>query len=409
MIGLWRKWGRVVLLGILTIGSYGIAMYGYGVLIGPIHDDTGWSISWLSSTYTLSLLIGGAGALLSGWTLDRFGARPVLLGTLVVGSAFLLAAASAQSLVVFVVGWGVGAGVIAAGLFYNVTMALTTRLFQAERVRAFAILTFTGGLASVIYFPLAGILVEWLEWRLALRVMVVLLGLHVLPAALLVSGGAARKEGGAPSSGRTEYGSMMEAFRSREVLKMIAMFSMAAMAFAAIQVHHVPAMTAAGLSLSAATMVASVRGFLSLPGRALMEPVVRRMGVGRAMGLAYMGMALGTLPLAIGGSVVFALMFMVSTGLVFGAISPLQGLYASEVYGERRIGTLMGMQSLMVSLVAATGPMVLGLTVDLTGGYAVAILLACALFGAAFGLLRLSAGETRAATAPEPTSTASPG
>ena len=378
-----RHWWPVILLGLLTIGSYGFVVYSFSVLIGPIHDSTGWSVGALSGSFTLSLLIGGLISPATGWMLDRFGGRPVILGSLAIGSAFLLLASVAKTLPVFVLGWGVGGGVVSAGLFYNVTMALTTRLFRAERVRAFAILTFIGGLASVLYFPLAGLLVDLLSWRMAVRVLVVLMVLHVLPAGLAISGGRAANAG--PKVGTLS--GIVAVFRSREVVQMIAMLSVAGMAFGAIQVHHVPAMRAAGVSLGAATTIASVRGFLSLPGRALMEPVVRRLGVPGAIGLAYGLMAIGIVPLAVHGSIAWPLLFMLVTGLAFGAISPLQGLYAAEVFGERRIGTMMGVQSLVVSLVSATGPALVGVSVDATDSYSVAMILTSCLFVGAIVLL----------------------
>jgi MFS family permease len=209
------------------------------------------------------------------------------------------------------------------------------------------------------------------------------MALHALPAALAIRGGRA-KSAVVKTSTRT---AVVAVFRSRDVVQMIAMLTLAAMAFGAIQVHHVPAMRAAGVSLGAATAIASIRGFLSLPGRALIEPVVRRTGVAGAIGLVYVMMATGTLPLAVHGSLAWPLLFMVVTGLAFGAISPLHGLYAAEVFGESRIGTMMGVQSLIVSLLSATGPALVGLSVDATGSYAVAMLLTSGLFGSALLLL----------------------
>lgn len=376
-----------MLLGLLTVGSYGVAVYAFGVIIAPVHDATGWSVGSLSAAFTLASLIGGFGSLATGWMLDRFGARPVILGSLVAGSVFLLAASAANSAVIFILTWGIGGGIVSAGLFYNVTMAITTRLYPEQRVRAFAILTFVGGFAAVIYFPLAGLLVDLLAWRLGIRILVVLLALHVLPAAFLIKGAGASTAAPPGEHGSSDATSVYAAFRTRAVMQMVAMFSLASMSFAAIQVHHVPAMEAGGLSLGAATTIASVRGLLSLPGRAFMEPVVRRLGIRGAIGGVYCLMAAGTLPLAIGGNLAWPLVFMLVTGLVFGTISPLQGLYAAEVYGTRRIGTLMGMQSLIVSLLSALGPVLLGLSVDATDGYALAIVLASALSLAAFALL----------------------
>jgi len=387
----WQTWWKVVLLGFLTVGAYGLTYYSFGVIIDPIHNDTGWSIGSLSIAFTVSMLVGGFGGAASGWLLDRLGGRPILLGSLAIGGLLLLLAASAHNPTLFVIAWGIGGGIISAGLFYNVTMAITTRLFPQDRVRAFAILTFVGGFAAVINFPVAGVLVDLVGWRVALRIFAVLLVVHVLPAAIFISGGRAQRDGaGARPAGRGNYGSVLDALRSREVLQMIAMFSLVGIAFGAIQVHHVPAMEATGVSLGTATAIASGRGFLSLPGRAFMEPVVRRLGVSGAMMMVYALMALGTLPLAVGGNIAWLFLFMIVTGLAFGTIMPLQGLYASEVYGERRIGTLMGVQSLISSLMSATGPALIGLTVDATGGYRTAIVLSSSLFGGALLLLLMA-------------------
>ncbi len=245
----WRMWWQVVLLGVLMVGAYGLVLYSFGVLIGPVHDETGWSIGWLSFAFTLSFLIVGLGAAVAGWLLDRVGGRPVMLSSLAIGSVLLMVNASAESLPVFIITWGVGGGILGAGLFYNVTMALTTRLFPENRVRAFAVLTFVGGFASVIYFPLSGFLVDLLDWRDALRIMVGLLALTVLPAALLIPGGAASKVA----------------------------------------------------ATAPATTIAAVRGFLSLPGWALMEPVIQRTGVRGATMTAYAMMVVGTVVLLGGG------------------------------------------------------------------------------------------------------------
>ena len=139
--------------------------------------------------------------------------------------------------------------------------------------------------------------------------------------------------------------------------------------------------------MATATTIAAVRGFLSLPGRALMEPMIQRTGVRGATMAAYLMMAVGTAVLLGGGGLAWILLFAIISGLAFGAITPLHGLYAAEVFGERRIGTLMGAQSLVVSLLSATGPLVLGLTVDATENYDVAIILTVILFAMGFVML----------------------
>ena len=110
--------------------------------------------------------------------------------------------------------------------------------------------------------------------------------------------------------------------------------------------------------------------------------MVRRTGVAGAIG-AVLPLSDGRRhPLAVHGGIAWPLMFMAVTGLAFGAISPLHGLYAAEVFGESRIRTMMGVQSLIVSLLSATGPALVGLSVDVTDSYSAAMLLTAALFAA---------------------------
>ncbi len=371
------KWWPAALLGLTAIGAYGLALYAFSIFIEPIKAETGWSNGALSGAYSLGLLVAGLSAVLAGRILDWVGHRPVMLGSLVIGSGLLWAASSAHSLTVFVLTWGMGAGVIGAGLHYNLTMAVTARLFNEDRARAFAVLTFIGGLASPIYFPLTGFMIEEWGWRITLRILVALLYVCVLPAAFLIRGDRTRANIDKGSEGESGFSSLKEAFGEPRVRRMLAAFSLMLGATAAIQVHHVPAMQAAGLSLSAAAIMASIRGILSLPGRAMLSPIVNLAGVRGAILIVYAAMVLGLLALMAAGPFVFVAGFAVITGLAFGTILPLHGLYAAQIFGAQRIGTLMGAQTTIVGLFAALGPVIMGQTIDITGGYTL-LLAACA-------------------------------
>ena len=163
--GLWIVWWRVVLLGVTTIVSYGFVLYSFGVFVVPIEEDTGWSTS-----ATLGCVLAEPAGWWAGRAGDRSGARSGGqragdAGTLLVGSALLVVAAGAQSQSVFILSWGIGAGIVSAGLFYNVTMAITARLFFDRRAQAFAGADIHRRLGEPDYFPLAGALVDALGWR----------------------------------------------------------------------------------------------------------------------------------------------------------------------------------------------------------------------------------------------------
>lgn len=365
----WRL--PVVLLGAATIGAYGLVLYGFGAFVAPMRDDTGWSNGAISAAFSVSTLLGGLLALSTGRLLDRIGGRPVMGGSLVIGSGLLLYSSLADDAWQFVTAWGIGGAVVAAGLFYNVTMAITARVTsEAERPCAYTWLTVIGGLASPIAFPLAGAFTEAWGWRGALRAMTAFMVVTCLPAVVAVRD-ERHPEPGVPTTGAARgFASASAALRSGHVLRWLGAASAALAGLVAVQVHHVAAIEATGVAIGSASTMAGIRGLLSLPGRAGVSFLANHLGVVNALRLMYVSMAAGTLALAFAGPIGWVWVFVVLTGITFGSVAPLQGLYAADLYGRERIGTLMGMQQVVFGVASAAGPFVLGLTVDRTGGYA---------------------------------------
>ena len=362
----WRA--PVVLLGIATVGAYGLVLYGFGAFVAPVRDDTGWSNGAISAAFSVSTLLGGVLALTTGRLLDRVGARPVMGSTLVIGAALLVLSSYAESATQFVVAWGLGGAIVSAGLFYNATMAITAQVTRpVDRPSAYTWLTVIGGLASPIAFPLAGAFAEAWGWRAAIRAMVLYMIVCCAPAVVAVRGD--RRPEPTDATGEAGFASVRDALRSGHVIRWLLAASAALAGLVAVQVHHVAAIEATGVGLGAASTMAGIRGFLSMPGRAGVSWLATRFGVVDSLRLMYVVMAGGTLALAVAGPLTWVWVFVILTGVTFGSIAPLQGLYAANLYGRERIGTLMGMQQVVLGAASAAGPFLLGLTVDATGGY----------------------------------------
>ncbi len=374
----WRL--QVVLLGLVTIGAFGLILYGFGAFVSPIRDDTGWSNASISAAFAIATVVGGVLSLGAGRMLDRTGAQPVMLATLTVGSALLMLSSTAEHAWQFVAAWGAGGAIASAGLYYSATMAVTARITTpADRPRAYTWLTVIGGLASPIAFPLAGLFVEAWGWRGAIRAMVGFMIACTIPALIWVRGD--RRVLAAPASGSHGHGfaDTRSAIRSPLVRRWLLASSAAMAGLVAIQVHHVGAIEATGVSIGVASTLAGIRGLLSLPGRAAAATVTARVGVVNALRLTYVTMTIGTLALIAAGSIAWVWLFVVLTGVAFGSVSPLQGLYSAELYGQRRIGTLLGMQQVVTGFASAIGPFALGFTIDATGGYTTLLVIAATL------------------------------
>ena len=320
--------------------------------------------------------------------LDRLGAQPVMFTTLVVGAFFLMLSSTAAEAWQFIAAWGAGGAIASAGLYYSATMAVTARIVsEADRPRAYTWLTVIGGLASPIAFPLAGLFVEAWGWRAAIRAMVGFMIVCTLPALIWVRGDRhalrdPHREGHGDEGRTLELGGfddVRSALRSSDVRRWLLASSAAMAGLVAIQVHHVGAIEATGVSIGLASTMAGIRGFLSLPGRAAAATITTRVGVVNALRISYVTMTLGTLALVIAGAIGWVWIFVMLTGVAFGSISPLQGLYSADLYGRRRIGSLMGMQQLVLGSASAAGPFLLGFTIDATGSYTTLLVIATAL------------------------------
>ena len=372
----WLKtWRPAILLGLLTVGAYGLVLYGFGAITGAMQDEEGWSSAAVNAAFMGSYLLGAAGSLVSGRILDAFGPRPVLWTGLIAGSVLLIAASYADQVWLFIILWSLGGAITIAGLFYNVTMPIVARLFPQRQTAAMTVLVTTGGFSSVVFLPLTGLLTEEFGWRWAVRALLVLAAVLGLPGVLTVrrlpplpppqtpAQTTSSHTLGAPAD-QYGYSSIREALRSREVQVMLVMVLSSSFALGALLNHFVPAATAAGLSLTAGASLTGLRGFLSLPGRALIGPMASVLGLRPALGVGYAVMLLGTLALLSAGSVYWIYVSAIIAGLVWGQAMPLQGLISADVFGLRRLGTLMAMQTSMGNVALAIGPFAAGLLLD---------------------------------------------
>ena len=264
------RWRDAVLLGLLTIGAYGVPLYTLGVLLTPIRDAEDWSLGALAGAYGAGLLVAGGLAPLVGRALDRMEPRSILAPGLAVGSLLILGASYAEAQPLFLATWALGAGVIGASMQYNVTMPVTARLYPPERrPAAYSALTLVGAVSSPIFFPLAGWLAEEWGWRTALRGLTVLMIACSVPAIVVVRRRFdIEREPGA--DGR-ESQSVWQILRSPVVFLTLGMVAVSGLTASSLILHQVPLIEATGLSLGAAAALGGMRGFLQIPGRLILS------------------------------------------------------------------------------------------------------------------------------------------
>lgn len=368
------------MLGLITIAVYGSWFYSFGVLLDPIIEDTGWSEPTVAAVFSSSSLIAGLGAVAGGWLLDRWGSRIVFLLAAVVGGGALLAAAGAGTPATFGVSGAIGGGVLASLGFYHVTQTVAVRLSPGSGDRSIAVLTIWGAFASAIYIPLTAWLVTRYDWRVTLRILALTAAL-ALVAGVIATDTRQRRDHTRSSVFKDVGGSV----RSGRAIRFMCSQGLAGIGVGTILVYQVPAMTAAGLALGAASFWAGFRGFAQLGGRLPLMGLVRRFGVATSLKIAYAAIGAGSLALAFSGNQVLAAVYAVAAGFGIGAVSPLVGMHSKDVFGEASLGTAMGVVSLVFGVANAVGPLAAAAIADASGSRTLPVAIsAFIMVGAAF-------------------------
>ncbi len=359
---------RIGVLGVITIASYGCWFYAFGVLFDPIIADTGWSEPALASVFSASILIGGLGSMAGGWSLDRFGSRSVFAVAAAVTLVAFQVAAGATDVLTFAIAAAIGGGTIGALGFYHITQTAAVRISSNTSDRAIAVLTIWGAFASAVYMPVAAFLVEPLGWRMTLRILTLSAVVALVVGAIVVT----TKTSEMPGT-RIVLGELRVSLRQTRGRRLLLAQGLAGIGVATVLVYQVPAMTAAGLPLAAASFWAGARGFSQLFGRLPLMPIVRRLGVTGSLRLAYLATSVGILALAFAGSSWLAATYAVVAGFGIGATSPLVGMHSSEVFGAKSLGTSMGLIGTVSLVVGSIGPVAAGFVADASGSRAIPV------------------------------------
>jgi MFS family permease len=379
-----RSYGWVVVGAGMLMTCIGIgAMFSLAVFLQPIAADTGWSRSGISTAATLDFLSMGAAAFLWGALSDRFGTRiVVLLGGILLGIG-LVAASQATSLIEFQLLFGVVIGV-AAGSFYAPMVSAATAWLEHRRNLAVALVSAGMGIGSMTISPIAGLLLEALDWRTAMLLIGLASWALLLPAALLVRPPpAATGDAGLPSA----------APAAAQDVPMTAGQALLTPQFAAIALTHFACCAAhsgplfhmvsyaafCGLPPLIAVSVFGLAGLSGLGGRIGFGLIADRIGTKPALvaGLAMQALAIGTY-LFVGALGEFYALSVVF-GLAYGGVMPLYAVLVRDTFGPRIMGTLFGAVAMFASLGMALGPWAGGYVFDAYGSYAWLYIGSCAI------------------------------
>ncbi|MCX7962558.1 MAG: MFS transporter [Burkholderiales bacterium] len=349
----------VCALGLAQITAWGTAYYCLGVLARPIAADTGWSLSFVYSGFTIALLAMAAVSPWAGRAIDRHGARPVMLaGTVLVAAGLgLLSRVESES------GWLAVWAFLGLGMrltLYDAAFAALVQIVPSRGRLAISILTLFGAFASTVFWVLGHYLNEAGGWRATLAGFA---AIHLAVCLPLNWVAFVRRETRDDAAARAGPATPRDAPPLRGARRVVAIallslvMSLNAFVFGVTTVQLVPMLEAAGLGAAAAVWVASMKGFAQFGGRLLEIAFGRRLA---AMTVARI--AIGLLPLAFallafsGGSLALVLAFTLLMGAAQGVITIVRGALPLALFGTTGYATVLGVLATPAILANAAAP-----------------------------------------------------
>jgi len=304
----------ILALGIGQCINWGVLYYAFAVLLLPVEQSLGLPRWAVAGAYSLALLVSAGFAPLVGRWGDR-GHAPAVMQAGGLGAAACLAIWSiVPGAVTFYLAW-MGLGVSMACTLYEPAFAIVGRAHTepAQRLRALAMVTLLGGLASTAFLPTTAWLVLHFGWRLA----VIGLAVAMLISVWLTRAFAFASMTGATADASGTVARHAPAPRGRVPhlpLLMIA-FGYVSLAAAAVIANLIPTAAERHLTPTLAATLGGTFGIMQLPGRALMmhgrlsgapfRLLAGSLGL-QAMGLAGWALAPGVIG-AVAGLMTYAL------------------------------------------------------------------------------------------------------
>jgi MFS family permease len=356
-----------------------------GVLIDPLHEEFGWSLSTISAAVAVNLALYGLTAPFAAALMERFGIRRVVVSALLVvavgSGATVFMTASWQLMLC----WGVLVGLGTGSMAMSLVATVTGRWFVARRGLVSGVLTAAGATGQLVFLPVVAVVNERWGWRPA-ALGTAAAALAVVPFVAWLLRDRPRDLGVAPYGGtpaddvdpvhgnpaRTALRGLADAVRTRPFWLLAGGFLICgASTNGLVQPHFIPAAHDHGMPVTTAAGLLAVVGIFDVAGTVFSGWLTDRVDP-RVLLLAYYGlrgMSLFLLPQLFGTDVQASMIaFIVFYGLDWVATVPPTLALCRQYFGARA-PVVFGWVFASHQVGAALAAFGAGVVRDTTGSY----------------------------------------
>lgn len=372
--------GTVAALGSAQTLAWASTYYLPAMLAAPMARDLGVAMPTVFAAFSVALVVSALLGPRAGAAIDRFGGRPVLIGTSLVFAAGLAALGLAQGPVGLFAAWivlGIGMG---SGL-YEAAFAALVRLYGKDARTTITGITLVAGFASTVGWPLSTLLEAQFGWRGACFVWA---GLHLvlgLPLNALLPKAAPLEPSSTQASDAPLRAEPAASLRATLLLSFV--FAATWFISTAMAAHLPRLLQAAGVSLAGAVLVGALIGPAQVGARLLEFGLLRKVHPLLSARLAAALHPLGVALFALLGAPAAAA-FGILHGAGNGILTIAKGTLPLVIFGPQGYGRRQGLLMVPARILQALAPWLFGLALDRWGAGALAV-------SAAAGVLALVA------------------
>lgn len=372
--------GTVAALGSAQTLAWASTYYLPAMLAAPMAKDLGVAMPTVFAAFSVALVVSALLGPRAGAAIDRFGGRPVLIGTSLVFAAGLAGLGLAQGPVGLFAAWvvlGLGMG---SGL-YEAAFAALVRLYGKDARTTITGITLVAGFASTVGWPLSTLLEAQLGWRGACFVWA---GLHLvlgLPLNALLPKAAPLEPPSTQASDAPRQAEPVASLRATLLLSFV--FAATWFISTAMAAHLPRLLQAAGVSLAGAVFVGALIGPAQVGARLLEFGLLRKVHPLLSARLAAALHPLGVALFALLGAPAAAA-FGILHGAGNGILTIAKGTLPLVIFGPEGYGRRQGLLMVPARILQALAPWLFGLALDRWGAAALAL-------SAAAGVLALVA------------------
>jgi MFS family permease len=378
-------WVLVALCFALGVASRSISD-SFAVFVPALQQDFGASRSAVTVIYSFALLMGGIGAPVAGWILDRFGLRALTVVGMAAAALATASASQAGALWHLYLGLGLVMGFGGSSLSGVLSSSLVPRWFPPRRLGvALAVAWSASGVGAIVIFPLAQHMIAQSGWRHAYLVFSLVSAafiplLLVLPWRRIergVANVAPQRAGSANASGPT----VGEAIRDWPFWALTSSFGLTSLGIFALVPQAMVYLLERGLDGPYAARAIAAAGVLTPLGMIGFSWLADRGGRRLAALLAYACSIAGVGALAMVRGPhddVFVWLYVLLFGGSMGSRGPMISTLAALRYRGAHFGRIYGLISIGMGLGGFFGAWIGGLLHDFTDGYAAVMIFSAA-------------------------------